>query len=78
MQRQQEYYEVFARHELDDPLHHIGTVLAASPKDAGVFAYTLYDEWKWRELFVAPRRSLIRGVFPLSRIRCATACITRR
>jgi 1,2-phenylacetyl-CoA epoxidase PaaB subunit len=64
MRPREEYYEVFARHDLNEPLHHIGTVRAASPKDAGVFAYTLYDEWKWREMFVAPRGSVIQVIRP--------------
>lgn len=54
-----EYYEVFARYEPDEPLRHVGTVRARHPKDAEVFAYTLYDEWKWREMLVVPRRELV-------------------
>ncbi|MER3428304.1 MAG: hypothetical protein C4334_09410 [Pyrinomonas sp.] len=60
----EEYYEVFARHEADDPLHHVGTVKARSPKDAEIFAYTLYDELKWREMFVVARRHVMWLITP--------------
>jgi hypothetical protein len=52
-------YEVYARHAREEALHHIGLVRAASAEDAGVFAYTLFDERKWAELFVVPRAALI-------------------
>lgn len=52
-------YEVFARHGRDAASHHIGLVRAASPEDAGVFAYTVFDERKWVELFVVPRAALV-------------------
>jgi 1,2-phenylacetyl-CoA epoxidase PaaB subunit len=56
-------YEVFARHG-SEPLRHVGSVRAASPEEAGVFAYTLYDERGWSELFVVPRDRLVRVVSP--------------
>ncbi len=59
-----EDYEVFARYEVHEPLRHVGTVRARTPKDAEVFAYTLYDEWRWREMFVVPRRDLVWVVRP--------------
>lgn len=59
-----EAYEVFARHAREDAAHHIGLVRAASPQDAGVFAYTLFDERKWAELFVVPRAALVDVVRP--------------
>jgi 1,2-phenylacetyl-CoA epoxidase PaaB subunit len=57
-QLQREYYEVFARHEAAEPIRHVGTVSASNPDDAEVFAYTLYEEWRWIDMFVCPRRSL--------------------
>ncbi len=59
-----EYYEVFARHDLLEPLRHVGTVRATTSKDAGVFAFSLYDEWKWKEMFVTPRGRIIRVIVP--------------
>lgn len=58
-----EAYEVFARHGRDETSHHIGLVRAASEQDAGVFAYTIFDERKWAEMFVIPRAAL-RTVIP--------------
>ena len=54
-----EYFEVFARRRPDEPLQHIGTVGASEPDDAEVFAYKLYDQWRWTEMFVAASRSLV-------------------
>jgi len=53
-----ETYEVFARYEPTETLRHVGSVRAASRRDAGVYAYTLYDEWKWREMVVAQRAAV--------------------
>jgi 1,2-phenylacetyl-CoA epoxidase PaaB subunit len=52
-ERDHEYYQVFARRKAEEPLQHIGTVGASEPDDAEVFAYKLYDQWRWSELFVA-------------------------
>ena len=59
-----QYYEVFARHEPGEPIRHVGSVRARSAKDAEVFAYTIYDEFKWKEMFVAPRGAMVRVVRP--------------
>jgi len=59
-ERDHEYYQLFARRKKDEPLQHIGTVGASEPDDAEVFAYKLYDQWRWTELFVAPSRSLVQ------------------
>ncbi|MBY5163239.1 hypothetical protein [Salsipaludibacter albus] len=45
-------WEVFARHGREPALHHVGEVQAATSDDATVFAYTLYDERRWAEMFV--------------------------
>lgn len=45
-------WEVFARHGREPALHHVGQVQAADAADATVFAYTLYDERRWAEMFV--------------------------
>ncbi len=59
-EREHEYYQVFARRKADEPLQHIGTVGAGDPDDAEVFAFKLYDQWRWTELFVAPGRSILQ------------------
>ena len=51
-------WEVFARSELGVPIRHVGTVAADRPEDADVFAWKLYDEWSWKEMFVVPRSEL--------------------
>ena len=56
-------YEVFAGRG-DEPVRHVGSVRATTASEAGVFAYTLYDEWKWRELWVVPRDRLIPVIRP--------------
>jgi hypothetical protein len=61
-EREQEYYDVFARRKADEALEHIGTVGASEPSDAEVFAFKLYDQWKWTELFVARRADTIEVV----------------
>lgn len=53
-----ELYEVYARHDSEPALHQVGTVEAASVRDARVFARAMYDERKWRELAVLPRRAV--------------------
>ena len=63
-ERDHEYYQVFARRKPDEPLYHIGTVGASEPDDAEVFAFKLYDQWRWSEMFVARSRRLIQVVRP--------------
>lgn len=60
-----ETYEVFtARSGEGHPLRHNGNVRAADPKLAGVYARTMYDEWRWREMFVVPRRAIVWVIRP--------------
>jgi 1,2-phenylacetyl-CoA epoxidase PaaB subunit len=61
-ERDQEYYDVFARRKAEEPLEHIGTVGASEPSDAEVFAFKLYDQWKWTELFVARHADVVEVV----------------
>ena len=51
-------YEVFARFNRDEPLHHIGNVVAADPHLASLYAYTLYDEWGWSNMIIVPRAEI--------------------
>lgn len=57
-------YEVFARHDREPELRHIGQVLADDDRDAVVFAYTLYDERRWQDMFVVPTDSIQQLVRP--------------
>ena len=61
-EREQEYYDVFARRKAAELLEHIGTVGASEPSDAEVFAFKLYDQWKWTELFVVRQADVVEVV----------------
>ena len=54
-----EVYDVFAKIKPDDPLHHVGNVVAPDARLAQVYAFTLYQEWAWSEMVIAPRRDII-------------------
>ena len=55
-------YEVFARFKPDEPLHHIGNVIAVTADLARMYAYTMYDEWNWSEMIIVPRREMVTVV----------------
>ncbi|MFQ5426083.1 MAG: hypothetical protein ACE5EV_03275 [Gaiellales bacterium] len=57
-----QYWEVFGREAADIPVRHVGAVEAATDDDAQVFAGMLYDEFRWIDLFVVPRRALVAVV----------------
>jgi len=57
-------WEVFARQDADLPIRHIGRVDATTQDDAVVFTRTLYEEWKWADLFIVPRREISTVVRP--------------
>jgi 1,2-phenylacetyl-CoA epoxidase PaaB subunit len=59
-----EQWDVFAREDRGVPIRHVGSVEATSRDDAEVFATTLYDEFRWIEMFIAPRRAVIEVVRP--------------
>jgi 1,2-phenylacetyl-CoA epoxidase PaaB subunit len=61
---QREQWDVFAREDRALPVRHIGSVEASNRDDAEVFATTLYDEFRWVEMFIAPRRAVIEVVRP--------------
>jgi 1,2-phenylacetyl-CoA epoxidase PaaB subunit len=61
-EREQEYYDVFARRKAMEPLEHIGTVGASEPSDAEVFALKLYDQWRWTEQFVVRQADVVEVV----------------
>jgi hypothetical protein len=60
-----ENYEVFtARVGAENPPKHNGNVRAADPRDAAVYAHLMYDEWRWREMFVVPSRAIVQVIRP--------------
>jgi 1,2-phenylacetyl-CoA epoxidase PaaB subunit len=59
-----EPWEVFARQDERLPIRHIGTVDATEVDDATVFAYTLYEEWKWADMFIVRRSDTTQVVRP--------------
>jgi 1,2-phenylacetyl-CoA epoxidase PaaB subunit len=62
--RPAEPWEVYARQDEKLPIRHIGTVDAADVDDATVFAYTLYEEWKWADMFIVKRSDTAQVVRP--------------
>lgn len=60
-----EVYEVFAKFKIDEPLHHVGNVIAVTVDLARMYAYTLYDEWGWSEMIIVPRREIKTLVGPV-------------
>ncbi|HEY7729985.1 MAG TPA: hypothetical protein VH950_03690 [Gaiellaceae bacterium] len=59
-----EPWEVFARQDAQIPIRHVGRVDASSLDDAVVFAVTLYEEWKWTDMFIVPQREIEQVVKP--------------
>jgi 1,2-phenylacetyl-CoA epoxidase PaaB subunit len=53
-----ERYEVFARRQPLDPLRHLGGVTATNTELAYVYALTIFDEEKWRDVAVVLRRDI--------------------
>ncbi len=48
-------YVVFARKNREDALYHIGSVHAADPELAKVYAWKTYAEERWFEMVVVPQ-----------------------
>lgn len=59
-----EPWDVFARQDAKHPIRHIGRIDATNLDDAMVFATTLYEEWKWSDMFVVPQREIEQVVKP--------------
>ena len=55
-------YEVFARFRSEEPLHHLGNVIAVDADLARMYALTMYDEWGWSEMIIVPRREMVTVV----------------
>jgi hypothetical protein len=52
-------YGVYARHDKEPSIRQLGEVHASTVDDAVVFAWTLYDERRWQDLFIVPQSSII-------------------
>ena len=53
-----EEYEVFARKLRTEPLRLIGSVVAPDDDLAAAYARATYDEERWVEMAIVPRRSM--------------------
>jgi 1,2-phenylacetyl-CoA epoxidase PaaB subunit len=55
-------WEVFARKEYEDPLHHVGTVAESDEDLALVSARAIYDEQPWIEMILVPRAAIREAI----------------
>jgi 1,2-phenylacetyl-CoA epoxidase PaaB subunit len=55
-------WEVFARREYEEPLHHIGAVMEADEDLAVVSARAIYDEQPWIEMILVPRPAIKEAI----------------
>jgi 1,2-phenylacetyl-CoA epoxidase PaaB subunit len=63
MSRQDEtVWEVFARKEYSEPLHHIGAVTESDEDLAVVSARAIYDEQPWIEMILVPRPAIREAI----------------
>jgi 1,2-phenylacetyl-CoA epoxidase PaaB subunit len=51
-------WEVFARTEYAEPLHHVGTITEPDEDLALVSARAVYDEQAWIEMIIVPRPAI--------------------
>jgi 1,2-phenylacetyl-CoA epoxidase PaaB subunit len=52
-------YDVFARKNRGEPLHHVGYVNALDDELARIYAWKTYDEESWFEMCIVRRRDII-------------------
>ena len=57
-------WEVFARRKYEEPLHQVGTIAADDPELAKVYARSIYDEFSWVEMVIAPREAFLSVIKP--------------
>jgi 1,2-phenylacetyl-CoA epoxidase PaaB subunit len=63
MRRAQEtVWEVFARKEYEEPLHHVGTVTEEDEDLALVSARAIYDEQPWIQMILVPRDAIREAI----------------
>jgi hypothetical protein len=57
-------WEVFARRKYEEQLHHVGTLAADDAELAKVYARSIYDEFAWVEMVIAPREKFLAVLKP--------------
>jgi 1,2-phenylacetyl-CoA epoxidase PaaB subunit len=57
-ERATEVWEVFARKDYAEPLHHVGAVTEDDEDLAQVAARSIYDEQPWIEMIIVPRSAI--------------------
>ena len=60
--RRSTVWEVFARREYEEPLHHVGTVTEDDEDLAVVCARSIYDEQPWIEMIIVPRSAIREAI----------------
>jgi 1,2-phenylacetyl-CoA epoxidase PaaB subunit len=55
-------WEVFARKEYDEPLHHVGTITEPDEDLALVSARAVYDEQPWIQMIIVPRSAIREAI----------------
>ena len=55
-------WEVFARKEYEEPLHHVGAVTEDDEDLAIVSARSIYDEQPWIEMIIVPRTAIRQAI----------------
>ncbi len=55
-------WEVFARKEYQEPLHHVGTVTESDEDLAVVCARAIYDEHPWVHMILVPRSAIREAI----------------
>lgn len=55
-------WEVFARKEYEQPLHHVGTLTESDEELALVSARAIYDEQPWIQMVLVPRDQIREAI----------------
>ena len=55
-------WEVFARTEYAEPLHHVGTITEPDEDLALVSARAVYDEQPWIQMIIVPRSAIREAI----------------
>ena len=57
-------WEVIARQEYEEPLHHVGTLTEDDEDLALVAARSIYDEQPWIQMIIVPRSEIREAIHP--------------
>ena len=68
-------WEVFARKEYEEPLHHVGTVTEDDEDLALVSARSIYDEQPWIEMIIVPRAAIREAIRRMSAEACMASLV---